>query len=100
MEKETKANDVNVRAQSFNDELVQGKKCEKCGHRNEAPLKKYQLGLGAVAFLMNDGRIGARPQLFDDSKKQSPENTPSDNSQTDTPKEVEDKSEDTELASA
>ena len=31
-------------------------------------LTKYKLGLGAVAFILPDGRIAAKPQLFDDSK--------------------------------
>ena len=29
-------------------------------------LGKYKLGLGATPFIMNDGRIGARPQVFRD----------------------------------
>ena len=32
-------------------------------------LKKYQLGIGAVAFMLPDGRIGARLQIIDDTKK-------------------------------
>lgn len=51
-------------------------------------LGEYKLGLGAVAFVTPDGRIGARPNLFDDSKTKvaTPENTPSDSSQADAPK--------------
>jgi hypothetical protein len=30
-------------------------------------LGKYKLGLGAIAFIANDGRVLARPQVFDDS---------------------------------
>ena len=30
-------------------------------------LKKYHLGIGASAFLMPDGRIGAGPRLYDDT---------------------------------
>lgn len=32
-------------------------------------LKKYHLGIGASAFLMPDGRIGAGPRLYDDTPK-------------------------------
>lgn len=32
-------------------------------------LKKHNLGLGAVAFITEDGRIGARPQVFRDNGK-------------------------------
>ena len=35
-------------------------------------LAKHKLGLSAVAFLLPDGRIAARPQLFDDSKRPTP----------------------------
>lgn len=31
-------------------------------------LKKYRLGLGAQPVFMTDGRVAARPQVFDDSK--------------------------------
>lgn len=31
-------------------------------------LKKYELDIGAVAFLLPDGRVGARPQFIDTSK--------------------------------
>jgi hypothetical protein len=30
-------------------------------------LKKYRLGIGASAFLMPDGRVGAGPRLYDDT---------------------------------
>ena len=32
-------------------------------------LAKHRLGLGAVAFILPDGRIAAKPQLFDDTPK-------------------------------
>lgn len=35
-------------------------------------LKKWELGLGASAFLLPDGRIAARPQLFDDRRPAEP----------------------------
>lgn len=32
-------------------------------------LGKYKLGLGAVPFIAADGKVMAKPQLFDDSKE-------------------------------
>lgn len=45
--------ELTKRSTAFNEELI-------------PLLGKYKLGLGAVAFLWPDGRVGARPQLFDD----------------------------------
>lgn len=50
-------NTLDVRVKAFNAELI-------------PLLGKYQLGLGASAGLTPDGRVFARPQLFDDSKKE------------------------------
>lgn len=50
------AADLKNRAKGFNDELI-------------PLLGKYKLGLGATPFLTPDGRIAARPQVFDDSKQ-------------------------------
>ena len=36
-------------------------------------LGKHKLGLGAVAFILKDGRIAAKPELFDDSKPKESE---------------------------
>jgi hypothetical protein len=67
MEKDTKAevaqapqvaNDLEARVKGFNEELM-------------PLLGKYKLGLGGQAFLTTDGRIAARPFIFDDS--QNPE---------------------------
>ena len=55
-----KAEDLQKRATAFNEELI-------------PLLGKYKLGLGAMAFMLPDGRIGARPQLFDDSEKKPAE---------------------------
>jgi len=33
-------------------------------------LKEFKLGLGATPFITNDGRVGARPTVFDDTKKE------------------------------
>jgi len=51
-----KEEDLQKRVQAFNSELI-------------PLLQKYKLGLGGSAFLMPDGRVGARPQLFDDPAK-------------------------------
>lgn len=53
--------DLNKRVEAFNGELI-------------PLLGKYKLGLGASAGLTPDGRVFARPQLFDDSQKK--EETP------------------------
>jgi hypothetical protein len=56
---EEKQKDLQKRVEGFNGEMIK-------------LLGKYKLSLGAVALISNDGRILARPQLFDDSKpKQS-----------------------------
>lgn len=49
--------DLERRVKGFNAELL-------------PLLKKWELGLGASAFLLPDGRVGARPQLFNDKKKE------------------------------
>lgn len=65
-------NDLNNRVKAFNAELI-------------PLLGKYNLGLGAVAFLMPDGRVGAKPQLFDDKKEEliKPESEPNPESKED-----------------
>lgn len=79
--------DLEKRSKGFNEELVAGKKCEKCGHQNPSPLQKYRMGLGATPSITDDGRIMARPSIFDDTKQAAPapENTPTDASQADAP---------------
>jgi len=52
------AADLEVRVKSFNGDLI-------------PLLKKWELGLGASAFLLPDGRIAARPQVFSDRKLDS-----------------------------
>ena len=54
-----KAEELQKRATAFNEEMI-------------PLLGKYKLGLGAVAFLLPDGRVGARPQLFDDTNPKPP----------------------------
>ena len=54
-EQEAFAKDLEVRVKGFNEKMI-------------PLLKEFKLGLGASAFLLPDGRIAARPQLFDDSK--------------------------------
>jgi len=49
------AADLETRVKSFNGDLI-------------PLLKKWELGLGASAFLLPDGRIAARPQVFNDRK--------------------------------
>lgn len=49
--------DLQKRVEGFNSELI-------------PLLGKYRLGLGATANLTPDGRVFARPQLFDDTKKE------------------------------
>jgi len=39
-------------------------------------LKKWEVGLGASAFLLPDGRVGARPQLFNDQPAPAPVTNP------------------------
>jgi hypothetical protein len=46
--------DLNERVKSFNAKLI-------------PILGEFKLGLGARAFLTEDGRIAAHPQVFDDS---------------------------------
>lgn len=51
--------ELEVRVKSFNEKLI-------------PLLGEFQLGLGATPFLTEDGRIAARPSLFDDPKKVEP----------------------------
>lgn len=65
LEKE-KQEELNARVQAFNGKLI-------------ALLGEYKLALGAVAFLLPDGRISARPHVFDDVKPEptaEPESKP------------------------
>ena len=55
MSKEEMLEDLKKRVIAFNEEMI-------------PLLGKYKVGLGAVAFLLPDGRVGAKPQLFDDSQ--------------------------------
>jgi len=50
-----KQEELNGRVQAFNGKLI-------------ALLGEYKLALGAVAFLLPDGRISARPHVFNDVK--------------------------------
>lgn len=50
------AKELQSRVESFNKELI-------------PLLGKYELGLGASAFIQPDGRIAARPIMFDARKK-------------------------------
>jgi len=49
--------DLQKRVEGFNAEII-------------PLLGKYSLGLGAIASITLDGRIVARPQVFDDTKKE------------------------------
>lgn len=49
--------DLGKRVKEFNAELI-------------PLLGKYKVGLGAEPFILPDGRVGAKPTLFDDSKKE------------------------------
>lgn len=51
----TGQNDIMKRAQAFNEKLL-------------PLLDEYKIGLGAQVFITPDGRLGARPTLFDDTK--------------------------------
>lgn len=67
-------NDLNERVKNFNAELI-------------PLLGKYSVGLSATPFITPDGKVLAKPIVFDDVKPTTPapENTPSDNSQTEAP---------------
>ena len=54
MDKE-KQEDLNNRVKGFNEKLI-------------PLLAEFKLGLGAIPLILNDGRIAAKPQIFDDSK--------------------------------
>lgn len=49
--------DLENRVKGFNGDLI-------------PLLKKWELGLGGTAFLLPDGRIAARPQVFDDRRRE------------------------------
>lgn len=49
--------DIAVRVKGFNGELI-------------PLLGKYKLGLGAQALILPDGRLAAKPSLFDDTPKE------------------------------
>lgn len=49
--------DLNARVKGFNDKLI-------------PLLAEFKLGLGATPIILPDGRIVAKPQLFDDTKKE------------------------------
>jgi hypothetical protein len=53
---ETKVNELESRIKGFNEKLI-------------PILAEFKLGLGAVPVILPDGRIAARPHVFDDSKK-------------------------------
>lgn len=46
-----------ARVKAFNDELT-------------PLLAKYKLGIGAAPLILLDGRVAARPHVFDDSKSE------------------------------
>ena len=50
--------DLKTRVKGFNEELI-------------PLLGKYKLGLGAQAVILPDGRLAAKPNIFDDSKEES-----------------------------
>jgi hypothetical protein len=50
--------DLQARVKGFNEELI-------------PLLGKYKLGLGATPLILPDGRLAAKPNLFDDSKEES-----------------------------
>lgn len=52
------ADELQSRVRDFNGELI-------------PLLKKYKLGLGASAYLTQDGRIAAKPSLLDDSQAEN-----------------------------
>ena len=62
--------DLQNRVKGFNEKMI-------------PLLREYKLGLGAQPLLTNDGRVVAKPIVFDDSKAHAPapENTPADNAQ-------------------
>jgi len=53
---EAEAADLQKRVEAFNAKLI-------------PLLGEFELGLGATPFITNDGRIFARPNLFNDKKK-------------------------------
>lgn len=57
---ETKVNDLEARVKGFNEKLL-------------PLLAEFKLGLGAIPLILGDGRIAARAQLFDDTKKVEPQ---------------------------
>lgn len=57
------SNDLETRVKGFNEELI-------------PLLGKYKLGLGAQALILPDGRLAAKPHLFDDTPKEEPKVEP------------------------
>ena len=57
---ENKVSELEARVKGFNEKLI-------------PLLAEFKLGLGAIPVILGDGRIAARPQLFDDSKKAEPQ---------------------------
>lgn len=57
-EQKAKDEDLRKRVESFNADLI-------------PLLGNYKVGLGAQVFVTTDGRIGARPTVFDDSKSEA-----------------------------
>ena len=55
-EKQVLLEDFKKRIEAFNAELI-------------PLLKKYKIGIGASAFLLPDGRVGAQVQFFSDTKE-------------------------------
>ena len=74
MTPEEKAKDLEARVKGFNEELI-------------PLLGKYKIGLGAQALILPDGRLAARPHLFDDTPKEAEtpkvESAPVENKPTD-----------------
>jgi hypothetical protein len=56
---ENKASDLEARVKGFNEKLI-------------PLLAEFKLGLGAIPLILGDGRVAARPHLFDDTKKEEP----------------------------
>lgn len=71
MNEKEKQLDLETRVKAFNSDLI-------------PLLGKYKLGLGAVPFFTNDGRVFARPQVFDDSVKAETEKGSQESNASDT----------------
>ena len=62
-QEEIDAKDLEERVKGFNAELL-------------PKLGKFKLGLGAVPFFLPDGKVAARPQLFDAKNLKDPKAPP------------------------